>query len=113
MGLRTDFDILRILSFQLAQRGLGQPIRLRTPDAAFAEIAGNVPGYAVSWTGLLTGAAEATQPTMGSNGGSNGHRPTEAAAGVIASNNDSLFTSGSLTQYCRMIRSLREAGAAT
>ena len=39
MGPRSDFDILRILSFQLAQRGLGQPIRLRTPDAAFAEIA--------------------------------------------------------------------------
>ena len=109
MGPRSDFDILRILSFQLAQRGLGQPIRLRTPDAAFAEIASNVPGYAVSWTGLLTGAAEPTQPTMAANS----HRPAEAAAGVIASNNDSLFTSGSLTQYCRMIRSLREAGAAT
>jgi NADH-quinone oxidoreductase subunit G len=109
MGPRTDFDILRILSFQLAQRGLGQPIRLRTPDAAFAEISSNVPGYGVSWTGLLTGAAEPTQPAMGSNG----HRPADAAAGVIASNNDSLFTSGSLTQYCRMIRSLREAGAAT
>jgi hypothetical protein len=88
---------------------LGQPIRLRTPDAAFAEIASNVPGYGVSWTGLLTGAAEPTQPTMGSSG----HRPADAAAGVIGSNNDSLFTSGSLTQYCRMIRSLREAGAAT
>ena len=65
MGPRSDFDILRILSFQLAQRGLGQPIRLRTPDAAFAEIASNVPGYGVSWAGLLTGAAEPTQPTMG------------------------------------------------
>ena len=38
MGPRSDFDILRILSHQLARHGLGQPIRLRTPDAAFDEI---------------------------------------------------------------------------
>ena len=109
MGPRSDFDILRILSFQLALKGLGQPIRLRTPDSAFEEISRHVPGYGVSWTGLLTGAAEPTQPMMAANG----HRPAEAAAGIVASNNDSLFTSGSLTPYCQMIRSLREAGAAT
>ena len=108
MGPRTDFDILRILSYQLAQQRIGQPIALRTPDAAFEEIARIVPGYDVSWTGLLTGAAEPTQPKPEA---TNGHRPAETAAGVIFSSNDSLFTSGSLTPYCRMIRSLREAGA--
>jgi NADH-quinone oxidoreductase chain G len=108
MGPRTDFDILRILSYQLAQQRIGQPIQLRTPDAAFEEIARIVPGYDVSWTGLLTGAAEPTQPKPEA---TNGHRPAGAAAGVIFSSNDSLFTSGSLTPYCRMIRSLREAGA--
>jgi NADH-quinone oxidoreductase chain G len=108
MGARSDFDILRILSFQLAQQGLGQPVRFRTPEAAFEEISNAVPGYAVSWASLLTGAAEATQPVAGV---ANGHRPPEAASGVIFSSNDSLFTSGSLTPYCRMIRSLREAGA--
>jgi len=107
MGARSDFDILRILSYQLAQQRLGQPIRLRTPDAAFEEISQHVPGYAVSWTNLLTGAAEPTQEKLATNG----HRPTEPADGVIFSNNDSLFTSGSLTPYCRVIRSLREAGA--
>ena len=106
MGVRSDFDILRILSFQLAQQGLGQPIRLRTPDAAFDEISRTVPGYAVSWTNLLTGAAEPTQPNPAA---TNGHGPG-AAADVIFSNNDSQFTSGSLTPYCRTIRSLREAG---
>ena len=107
MGARSDFDILRILSYQLAQQRLGQPIRLRTPDAAFEEITQHVPGYAVSWTNLLAGAAEPTQEKLATNG----HRPTEPADGVIFSNNDSLFTSGSLTPYCRVIRSLREAGA--
>jgi NADH-quinone oxidoreductase subunit G len=107
MGARSDFDILRILSYQLAQQRLGQPIRLRTPDAAFEEISQRVPGYAVSWTNLLAGAAEPTQP----NSTANGYTPAEPAGGVIFSNNDSLFTSGSLTPYCRLIRSLREAGA--
>ena len=65
MGPRSDFDILRILSFQLARHGVGQPIRLRTPDAAFEEIASHVPGYDVSWAGLLAGAAEPTQPHDG------------------------------------------------
>ncbi|PYU29814.1 MAG: NADH dehydrogenase (quinone) subunit G [Acidobacteria bacterium] len=107
MGARSDFDILRILSHQLAQQRVGQPIPLRTPDAAFEEIARTVPGYAVSWAGLLSGTAEPIQPNFAA---TNGHRPAESAAGVIFSNNDSLFTSGSLTPYCRMIRSLREAG---
>lgn len=106
MGARSDFDILRILSFQLAQHGLGQPIRLRTPDAAFEEISQRVPGYSVSWSSLLTGAAEPTQPTLSFNG----HRPPEPHAGVVFSNDDSVFTSGSLTSHCRLIRSLREAG---
>ena len=48
MGTRSDFDILRILSHQLAQHGLGQAIRLRTPEAAFDEIRQHVPGYDVS-----------------------------------------------------------------
>ena len=108
MGARSDFDILRILSFQLAQQGLGQPIRLRTPEAAFEEIAQRVPGYGVSMASLLTGCAAPSQPNPAA---TTGRRPAEAAAGVIFSSNDSLFTSGSLTPYCRMIRSLREAGA--
>ena len=108
MGARSDFDILRILSFQLARQGLGQPIRLRTPDDAFEEISRHVPGYAVSSAGLLTGSAETTQPNPAA---TNGHRPAEPAAGVVFSSDDSLFTSGSLTPYCRTIRSLREVGA--
>jgi NADH-quinone oxidoreductase subunit G len=106
MGARSDFDILRILSFQLARQGLGQPIRLRTADAAIEEIARVVPGYDISAAGLLTGGAEATQPNPAA---ANGHRSPEAA-GLIFSNSDSQFSSGSLTPYCTIIRSLREAG---
>jgi len=106
MGARSDFDILRILSFQLAQQGLGQPIRLRSAETAFEEISKVVAGYEISAAGLLTGGAEPTRPNLTA---TNGHGSAEAA-GLIFSNSDSQFTSGSLTPYCSTIRSLREAG---
>ena len=52
-GPRSDFDLLRILSHQLGMLGLGAPIRLRTPEAAFDEIRQNVAGYDVSVASLL------------------------------------------------------------
>ena len=107
MGPRSDFDILRILSHQLARHGVGQAIRLRTPEAAFDEIRQQVAGYDVSWASLLTGAAEPSSPLVVLNG----HAPRDFAPGTILSADDSLFTSGSLTRYCNMIQSLREAEA--
>ena len=56
MGARSDFDILRFLSHQLARHGVGQPIRMATPEAAFAEIRSHVAGYDVAWESLLAGA---------------------------------------------------------
>ena len=47
-GPRSDFDLLRILSHQLGMLGLGTPIRLRTPEAAFDEIRQHVAGYDLS-----------------------------------------------------------------
>ena len=51
-GPRSDFDLLRILSHQLSMLGLGTPIRLRTPEAAFDEIRQNVSGYDLSYPTL-------------------------------------------------------------
>ena len=107
MGPRSDFDILRILSHQLARHGVGQAIRLRSPEAAFDEIRKHVAGYDVSWASLLTGSAEPSAP----HAASNGHAQRETPAGAVRSAEDTLFTSGSLTRYCNMIQSLREAEA--
>jgi predicted molibdopterin-dependent oxidoreductase YjgC len=109
MGARSDFDLLRILSFQLAQQGLGQPIRLRSAEAAFEEISKVVPGYDLSAAGLLTGGAEATRPNFAVVNGPGALEPP----GLVWSNDDTQFTSGSLTPYCTTIRSLREAGSTT
>src|ERR1700731_165795 len=105
MGTRSDFDILRILSHQLAQQGLGQAIRLRTPEAAFDEIRQAVTGSCVSMATLLLGEAERTSPVSTLNGNTRFAVPT----GSIFSAHDTLFTSGTLGRYCTTILSLPEA----
>jgi NADH-quinone oxidoreductase subunit G len=106
MGTRSDFDILRILSHQLAKLGLGSAIALRTPDAAFEEIRNSVTGYNVSMATLTLGEAERTAP----NSSSNGNAKFDVPAGSIFSSHDTLFTSGSLGRFCSTILSLPEAG---
>jgi NADH-quinone oxidoreductase subunit G len=105
MGTRADFDILRILSHQLAQQGLGQAIRLRTPDVAFDEIRQSVAGYNFPMTTLFLGEAERTSPLSTANGNARFDVP----AGAIFSTHDTLFTSGTLGRYCSTIQSLPEA----
>jgi NADH-quinone oxidoreductase subunit G len=105
MGTRSDFDILRILSYQLSLRGLGQAIKLRTPEAAFDEIRQSVPGYKLAMATLLLGEAERTSPVSAANDTANFDVPI----GSIFSSGDTLFTSGSLSRYCTMVRSLPEA----
>src|SRR5258706_8489713 len=68
MGTRSDFDILRILSHQLAKAGLGQAIHFRTSEAAFDEIRKLVGGYDVPMETLLLGEAAVTQPMSTANG---------------------------------------------
>lgn len=105
MGTRSDFDILRILSHQLAQQGLGQAIRLRTPEAAFDEIRQSVAGYNFAMATLLLGEAERTSPVSTGDGSAKFDVPP----GAIFSAHDTLFTSGSLGRYCTTINSLPEA----
>jgi NADH-quinone oxidoreductase subunit G len=105
MGTRSDFDILRFLSFQLAKQGLGQAITNRTPDATFDEIRQSVPGYKVAMATLLLGEAEQTAPISTLNG----NAKFDVPVGSIFSSRDTLFTSGSLTPYLTMVRSLPEA----
>jgi len=105
MGTRSDFDILRILSHQLAQQKIGKAIPLRTPEAAFDEIRAAVVGYNVSKSTLTLGEAERTSPLSSANG----NAKFDVPAGSIFSSHDTLFTSGSLGRYCTMILSLPEA----
>ncbi|MGA7783129.1 MAG: NADH-quinone oxidoreductase subunit NuoG [Candidatus Acidiferrales bacterium] len=107
VGARTDFDLLRILSHQLARHGLGRPISMRSPEAAFEEIRANVAGYDVALPALLTGGEAMSAPRIAIDGAA-----SPASAGAIFSAHDTLFTSGSLSRYFTMIPSLIEAGEA-
>ena len=103
-GPRSDFDLLRILSYQLSQLGMGPAIRLRTPEAALDEIRQNVPGYRVSAANLMAGGAERTGAAPQST--ENSYSVPE---GAIFSSQDSLFSSGTLGRYCSRLNSCNEA----
>ncbi len=103
-GPRSDFDLIRILSHQLGMLGLGTPIRLRTPEAAFEEIRRHVAGYDLSMADLLAGGSEVAVATCRI------HEPGyEPPAGEVFSSRDYLFTSGTLGRYCSKLISTEEA----
>ena len=103
-GPRSDFDLIRILSHQLGMLGVGAPIRLRTPEAAFDEIRQNVTGYDLPVSGLLSGGAPQSAATCKAS------EPSyDVPVGNIFSANDFLFTSGSLGRYCSKLTSTKEA----
>lgn len=103
-GPRSDFDLIRILSHQLSLLGVGTPIRLRTPEAAFDEIRQNVPGYDLSMASLLAGGAEISCASCKSVDPS-----YETPAGAVFSSQDFLFSSGTLGRYCSKLKSTNEA----
>ena len=103
-GPRSDFDLLRILSHQLGMLGLGTPIRLRTPEAAFEEIRQYVAGYNLSQPALLAGGSELATPSCKSVESS-----YDVPPGAVFSSHDYLFTSGTLGRYCSRLTSTNEA----
>ncbi|HTX15882.1 MAG TPA: NADH-quinone oxidoreductase subunit NuoG [Candidatus Baltobacteraceae bacterium] len=103
-GPRSDFDLLRILSHQLGMLGLGTPIRLRTPEAAFEEIRQYVAGYNLSPPALLAGGSELATPACKSVESS-----YDVPPGAVFSSHDYLFTSGTLGRYCSRLTSTNEA----
>src|SRR5215475_16018259 len=107
MGARNDFDLLRILSHQLAKLDLDKAFHYKNPGAVFDEIRKAVPGYDIAHAGLLTGGAEMTHTHVSRNG----HAPYDVPVGVIRPAQDTLFTSGTLGRFCTMMDSLSEADA--
>jgi hypothetical protein len=108
MGVRTDFDLLRIISHQLERLGIGRAFHYKNPSAVFEEIRKFVPGYNVQAAGLLTGGAEPTKLPFSRNG----HAPYDIPVQLVRSANDNLFTSGTLGRFCTMMQSLPEAAEA-
>ena len=94
--VRTDFDILRLLS-----HAWGQPLHYHSPEAVFEEIRQHVPGYQISTAALLAGQAVPTAPP-------GGQPAVDAPSGLIFSSDDSLFTSGTLGRYSQALNIIEE-----
>ncbi len=102
-GPRSDFDLIRILSHQLGTLGLGVPIQLRTPEAAFDEIRQHVSGYNLSYPALLAGGSEMAAAAC------QAEPSYDPPPGAVFSSHDYLFTSGTLGRYCSRLTSTNEA----
>jgi NADH-quinone oxidoreductase subunit G len=95
MGAKTDLEI-----FGLIAKEMGLNLGIWLPDKVFEEIRKTVHGYNVPLPILATGGAAPTLPL-------NGRVP--ALPGTIRSAGDTLFTSGSLSKYSKILNSVMES----
>ncbi len=95
-GTRSDLEILLALV-----RQFGQKWSYNSPDDVLREIIANVPGYGIALPNLLVGRAVATRPE--------GMPPALERPDAVFSSHDSLFTSGTVSQYSWALNSVDEA----
>jgi NADH-quinone oxidoreductase subunit G len=98
MGTKTDLEIFGLIAKEL-KLNLG----IWLPDKVFQEIRDAVHGYNVPLPIVATGGAAPTAPLNGR---------VASPPGVIQSAGDTLFTSGSLTRYSKILTSVMEAPGA-
>jgi len=95
MGAKTDLEI-----FGLIAKEMGLHLGIWLPNKVFEEIRQTVHGYNVPLPLVESGGAAATMPLNGR---------VAALPGVIQSAGDTLFTSGSLSRYSKILNSIMEA----
>jgi NADH-quinone oxidoreductase subunit G len=94
-GTKTDLEIIGSIA-----KEMGLNLGIWLPAKVGEEIRATVHGYGVSFPILASGGAVPTQPL-------NGRVP--ALPGKIASAGDTLFTSGTLGRYSKLLNSVMEA----
>ncbi|MBI4890079.1 MAG: NADH-quinone oxidoreductase subunit NuoG [Acidobacteria bacterium] len=97
MGTKSDLDIIALLARQL-NIDLGPT----TPDRIFEQIRKTVHGYNVALPVVATGGAAPTTPV-------NGGVPVAVNPSLISPSGDTLFTSGTLGRYSKMLAKVMEA----
>ncbi len=97
MGVKTDLEIMGLLS-----KEMGLDLGIWTPEKVFEEIRRTVRGYDVQLPIIVTGGAAPTQPV-------NGRLSVLPDPGLIRSSEDTLFSSGSLGRYSKMLNAAMEA----
>ncbi len=97
MGAKPDLEIMGLLAKQM-----GLNLGIWTPDKVFEEIRRSVRGYNVALPVIATGGAAPTMPV-------NGRIPVSPRPDLIRPSGDTLFTSGTLGRYSRMLNKVMEA----
>ena len=97
MGAKPDLDI-----FALLAKEMREDLGVTTPAGVFSQIRKSVRGYDVPFVVVETGGAAATAPL-------NGNVSFQSSPGLIRSAENTLFTSGTLSRYSKMLNSVLEA----
>jgi NADH-quinone oxidoreductase subunit G len=95
MGTKTDLEI-----FGLIAKEMDLNLGVWLPDKMFDEIRKTVHGYNVPLPVIATGGAAPTLPLNGR---------VAALPGIIQSANETLFTSGTLSRYSKVLNEVMEA----
>jgi NADH-quinone oxidoreductase subunit G len=98
MGTKSDLEIFGLLAREMGVLSALGPAR---PDAVFDEIRKSVRGYNVPLPVIATGGAAQTMPV-------NGRVAVQSQPELIRSAGDTLFTSGTLGRYSRILNSVTE-----
>lgn len=102
MGAKTDLEIFGAIAREMGP-DVVKALGIWTPDKVFEEIRKNVHGYNVPLPVVATGGAAPTTPLNGR---------VAALPGTVASAGDTLFTSGTLGKYSKILNSVMEAPGA-
>jgi NADH-quinone oxidoreductase subunit G len=95
MGAKTDLEIMGLIA-----KEMGLNLGIWLPEKVFDEIRKTVHGYDVPMPVIATGGASPTAPLNGR---------VAALPGSIASAGDTLFTSGTLGRYSKILNSVMES----
>jgi NADH-quinone oxidoreductase subunit G len=95
MGTKTDLEITGLIA-----KEMGLNLGIWLPEKMFEEIRKTVHGYEVPLPVLATGGAAPTAPLNGR---------VASLPGNIQSSGDTLFTSGSLSRYSKVLNSVMES----
>ncbi len=97
VGTKSDLEIIGLVG-----KEMGADAGIWSADKVFEQIRTNVHGYNIPLPSVISGGAAQTTPV-------NGRIPANTRPELIQSARDSLFTSGSLGRYSKMLNSVLES----
>jgi NADH-quinone oxidoreductase subunit G len=98
MGAKPDLEIMGLIGREM---GLAKALGPWSPEQVFEEIRAKVPGYNVPLPVIATGGAAQTVPA-------DGRINVAGRPDLIQSEHDTLFTSGNLGKYSKILNSVLE-----